>query len=200
MYYLVYKTTNLINSKCYIGVHKTTDLNDGYVGSGIALNRAINKYGLENFETEHLKICESAKDMFDMESLLVDEDFINRADTYNIKLGGIGGFDHINDGSERQRENCRLGQKNSLIHRTPETYQLAVTKKRKLYGKAVFQTFAGKTHSDEAKAKIGAANSIRQQGESNSQYGTMWITNDTNNKKIKKTDVIPKGWRRGRKI
>lgn len=35
-------------------------------------------------------------------------------------------------------------------------------------------------------------------GEHNSQYGTMWITNGIQNKKIKKDQVIPQGWRKGR--
>jgi hypothetical protein len=41
-------------------------------------------------------------------------------------------------------------------------------------------------------------NSIRQGGVNNSQYGTMWITDGTQNKKIKKTDIIPTGWNKGR--
>jgi hypothetical protein len=58
----------------------------------------------------------------------------------------------------------------------------------------------GKTHTDETKKKIGQANAISQKGEKNSQYGTMWITNGINNKKIPKSDSIPLGWYKGRKI
>jgi hypothetical protein len=39
-----------------------------------------------------------------------------------------------------------------------------------------------------------------QQGSTNSQFGTMWITDGTANRKIKKEDVIPEGWRKGRVI
>ena len=39
-----------------------------------------------------------------------------------------------------------------------------------------------------------------QQGERNSQYGTMWITNGTNNKKLKKSEPIPDGWYKGRRL
>ena len=37
-------------------------------------------------------------------------------------------------------------------------------------------------------------------GESNSQYGTCWITDEIKNKKINKADLIPEGWRLGRKV
>jgi len=49
MYYIVYETTNNINGHIYIGVHITSVIDDGYVGSGKVLQRAIKKYGLEYF-------------------------------------------------------------------------------------------------------------------------------------------------------
>lgn len=33
MYYFIYKTTNLINGKYYIGQHRTECIDDGYLGS-----------------------------------------------------------------------------------------------------------------------------------------------------------------------
>ena len=61
-------------------------------------------------------------------------------------------------------------------------------------------TFSDKKHSEETKIKIGLANSKRQSGKGNSQYGTMWITNGSENKKIKKIDKIPEGWYKGRTV
>lgn len=56
-YYIVYKTTNLVNQKIYIGQHSTENLNDGYLGSGVLLQKAIKKYGRQNFIRETLEFC-----------------------------------------------------------------------------------------------------------------------------------------------
>ena len=48
MFYYTYKTTNSVNGHYYIGVHKTEDFNDGYIGSGTVLKKAIKKHGKEN--------------------------------------------------------------------------------------------------------------------------------------------------------
>ena len=61
MYYTVYKITNNIDGKIYIGVHKTKDINDGYMGSGLYLKRAQEKYGIDNFSKEILEIFNSQK-------------------------------------------------------------------------------------------------------------------------------------------
>jgi len=57
--YIIYKTTNLVNGKIYVGQHYTS-ANDGYLGSGKILDKAVKKYGKQNFEREIIDFCTSA--------------------------------------------------------------------------------------------------------------------------------------------
>ena len=94
MNYTIYKTTNLINNKIYIGQHQTNNLNDNYLGSGTLLLFAIKKYGKENFSKEILYNFDNFKDMNDKETELVTSDFIKNQNNYNIILGGISGLEN----------------------------------------------------------------------------------------------------------
>lgn len=91
-FYGIYKITNLVNGKMYIGKHVTDNLDDGYMGSGIVINNAIKKYGKENFRKEWLGFYEDEEELNYMERVFVDQTWIDRSDTYNLKIGGEGGF------------------------------------------------------------------------------------------------------------
>jgi len=101
MFYIVYKTTNQVNGKFYIGTHKTVDLNDDYLGSGKYLKRAIEKYGAANFKKEILFVFDNPEAMFAKEAEIVTEEFLSENNTYNLKNGGEGGFDFINKDAEK---------------------------------------------------------------------------------------------------
>lgn len=61
----------------------------------------------------------------------------------------------------------------------------------------------GKRHSDETKRKMSNSHKGMQSGERNSQYGTCWVTNFKESKKIKKEELVyyeKYGWVRGRKM
>jgi hypothetical protein len=88
MYYLVYKITNKLNNKIYIGCHITEKFNDKYMGSGRLIRKAIKKYGLENFTKAVLYNFDNQLDMLKKEAELVNKEFIKRKDTYNITEGG----------------------------------------------------------------------------------------------------------------
>lgn len=104
MNYIVYKTTNKVNGKIYIGIHRT-DLNrkQSYIGCGVSRRdqkkskksgfpAAVHKYGYDNFQREVLFIYpdtdKGLKMALDKESELVTEDFVKRSDTYNLVPGG----------------------------------------------------------------------------------------------------------------
>ena len=90
-YYTIYKVTNKLNGKFYIGKHQTKKLNDHYYGSGKKLLAAIKKYGKENFSKEILFVFETEQEMNDKEKELITEEFVKRPDTYNVGVGGEGG-------------------------------------------------------------------------------------------------------------
>lgn len=106
MKYIVYETTNLINSKIYIGLHKTEDPDhfDGYIGCGVYVNwpytyenaktafqYAVKKHGPSNFRRKTLAIFDTVEEASDLERILVNEDFLMRDDVYNMALGGYEG-------------------------------------------------------------------------------------------------------------
>lgn len=57
--YIIYKVTNLINRRYYIGRHSTNNLDDNYLGSGKAIINAVKKYGKDTFKKEFAEILKS---------------------------------------------------------------------------------------------------------------------------------------------
>lgn len=93
--FLLYKTTNLLNGKVYIGVHECTDtcrhLVEGkctYLGSGSAIGRAISKYGKQNFVRETLSTFLTEDAVLNAERLMVDEEWVKSSKNYNCTVGG----------------------------------------------------------------------------------------------------------------
>ena len=92
MKHYIYKTTNLINGKIYIGKRSHDNPEkDKYLGSGNVLKQAISKYGKQNFKKEILEIFLTEEQAYQKQSQLVTMQFIQRNDTYNICPGGRGG-------------------------------------------------------------------------------------------------------------
>ena len=88
MYGYIYETTNLVNGKKYIGQRKFGDTRL-YLGSGIALKRAIKKYGPENFVKQIMCECGSKEELDLMEIHYIAEANAVKSDLYyNIAIGG----------------------------------------------------------------------------------------------------------------
>lgn len=73
MYYIVYEITDLTNGMKYIGKHKTTNINDGYMGSGRLLKQNQEIKGIENFEKKILHLCKNDKHMAEMEAMEIEK-------------------------------------------------------------------------------------------------------------------------------
>ena len=200
MYYFIYKTTNKINGKYYIGMHKTDNLEDGYLGSGTHFKRALEKYGRENFEREILEYCSSDEEMHLAEARYITEDVVNDKNSYNLKLGGDGGWDYVNShhlGSDPRKASARFVEllKNDeefykswhdkiVKFKSTESYKQKVSNSLKERWKNYGHPWTGRCHKESTKKKIGEANSKAQKGTGNSHYGTCWISNPLIKKSI----------------
>jgi hypothetical protein len=197
-----YRIENLINGKFYFGVHGTDILADGYIGSGKRLKYAIRKYGIENFKKEILEFFDKYQEALDYEAEIVNEDLVLDPNCYNLKKGGRGGLGNNGKGDEWYREHINL----MLQAQWKDPKFIEDHKKRcskNLKGSPNSSRFKGKNHSDETILQMRNTHHLNgdQKGTKNSQFGTCWIHNDKENKKIKKSDIdLYPGWIRGRKM
>lgn len=114
--WIVYKTTNLVNNKIYIGVHRTAKVDfDGYFGSGVALKRALKKYKKKNFIRETLFEFSEKLDAYVKEAEIVNESFICDEGNYNMCVGGLKPCKPFESGILLCRD------KNGLIYRVTVT-------------------------------------------------------------------------------
>jgi hypothetical protein len=210
-FHFIYKTTNILSGKYYVGMHSTDNIDDGYLGSGKRLRYSINKYGKDNHSREILEFLDSRQELKDREKEIVNLDEIAKIECMNLSIGGEGGFSLENatkggyalankliTDSKFREHHSKLASKN-MRSRLIEKW------KNTKFREAVLKNldWNGRNHSIETKRKIGEANSKKQLGSSNSQFGTCWICKGSENKKIKNYDLdsfLVNGWIKGRKI
>lgn len=199
----LYQITNLINNKIYIGVHTTDNINDGYMGSGTAIKRAIKKYGIENFKKDIMGFFDTRELVLTEEEKIVDAGFVMRADTYNLRTGGIGGFEHINNLPICERPNIKEYKRKvaSGEIKVGGTQHWSADSRRKVAEIARHNHIYANTESAANKRKDTFKRIQHSKGEKNSQYGRYWISNiDTKEiKRINSDEIIPVGWVRGKK-
>jgi hypothetical protein len=188
-YHFIYKTTNLLSGRYYIGIHSTNDLEDGYLGSGNRIRLAVRKHGKENFKREILEFCDNREELKKREVSIITLEEIAKKECMNLVIGG-GGF-MLNDyhyqcskkggnvHAERMKNDLEYREK--VIEKSKINLQNHITS-----GNHNFKTRLGFITSDETKRKMSESSKGTGIGETNSQYGTCWITKDGLNKKIKK--------------
>jgi hypothetical protein len=203
-YHFIYKTTNQINAKYYIGMHSTDDLNDGYIGSGTLLWHSIKYHGKENFKMDILEFLPNRKSLIQREKELVNENLLNEPMCMNLRYGGEGGAVYHYTDEIRNK----IGKTNSVKQKGNLNSQYG-TKwiNNEIENKKIINTEVvpdgwnlgrkmGKSFGELISKKLKGTGV----GINNSQFGKCWITNGTENKKIKKTDLIPNGWVLGRRM
>lgn len=142
-YHYIYKTTNNLSGRYYYGMHSTDNLDDGYLGSGSQLRRAINKHGKENFTIEIIKFCKDRDELKSKEKELVTIQEIAKKECMNLRVGG-GGMDYKPPISDETRKKMSEAQKKRPINWD------AIEK--------ATQKWTGSHHTEESKKKISESN------------------------------------------
>ena len=167
-YGCIYKTTNLINGKMYIGqtTYPERVINKKYFGSGIAINNAINKYGRSNFKSEIICYAKDKEELNLLEQQNIIRYITISPNGYNLMSGGAQGGRHGEDSRKRISEN-NLGEKNGM-------YSVRLLgDKNGMYGKTHTQSVRdiislnnlGKSLSEESKRKISESNTGKKRSE-----------------------------------
>jgi len=183
--YCIYRITNKLNGKTYIGQHKYKDLSeDKYMGSGKYLWRSIEKYGIENFEREILiSEIETRKEINKLEIEYINSERENGHGEYNISRGGDGGWflpgennplygKHQSEEHRKKISEANKGENNPRYgkHHTEDAKKkisevhkgkhLPEETKRKISEalKGKNNPLYGKHHSEETRKKISEAN------------------------------------------
>jgi len=169
-YYYLYKITNKINNRYYIGAHGTNNLGDEYFGSGRNLRLAIKKYGKDNFRKEILKFYNSYKELMVGEKLLINKETLKDRKIYNSEIGGAGG----------------------------KIWTKQLKEKVSKSNKGKIPWIKGKKHTREARNKM-SKNHVDVSGKNNPMYGidvSTLITKEANKERIKKISKANKNKKR----
>lgn len=154
MYY-IYRITNKINGKTYIGQHRYKYLNDDYMGSGKLLKKAIKKYGIENFEKEILySRIQYKATADDIERFAIKKERALGKAEYNIADGGQGGSPnkgrHFSEEWKRKISESKKGKSGFIGRCHSEETRRKISESKK--GHQAWNK--GKHCSDETKRKI----------------------------------------------
>jgi len=150
MFFKIYKTTNLINGKIYIG--QTHYDKPGYLGSGVLISAAVEKYGSENFLKEYIDEALSQEELDEKEKYWIRHlESQNKDIGYNIADGGWNCLT-MND---EIKEKISHTLKGKYIGENAFRKGMTLTEEHK---KAISRSNKGKTLSEETKRKLSDSN------------------------------------------
>lgn len=211
MPYTVYKVTNKLTGEFYIGVHKTNDPHDSYLGSGKVIRAQVALHGPENFTKEILEIFGLRREAYALEAELVAP-LLGTPGCLNLHPGGHGGFGYINHRGVNNRENLtnRFRPGEPLPHGVIERRTQAWARRfqadpalqntlRQALTKAT-AAWTGNHHTESTRKAI----SDTHKGSGNWMFGRCWIFNPSTGKSmtVLKSDLdshIAAGWVAGRR-
>lgn len=209
-YHFIYKTTNLITGKFYIGMHSTKNLDDGYLGSGKILRYSIKKYGKENHKIERLEFFDDRKKLAEGESKIINEVLLKDPLCMNLGLGGQGGILNEDHGKKFHAAGGKkvfqiLCKRHSEKLKNNLEYREKYSKARRKVSIGEKNPFYQKTHTKETKNLMSKSQKLRLKDPSkNSMFGKCWVFNNETkqNKAILKSEFEKYqliGWQKGRK-
>lgn len=132
MQHFIYKTTNKINGKYYFGAHSTNKIDDKYLGSGKLLEKAIKKYGKDNFSREIICFCENVDDLYAIEKEIISEHLDNEL-CYNINSGGKGGWYAVNASNMHRGDNNVMRRCPEIKNKVTESAKKTRAKNKEFY-------------------------------------------------------------------
>lgn len=214
MHYTVYKITNSVNGRFYVGVHRTKDLDDGYMGSGSLIKKAVKKYGKAVFVKEILFDFDTVEEMVEKERAIVTRDFVEREETYNLVPGGYQGdafYAAREEFTSEQMSDWGRSGAEALARREAEDPAFRkYMEGQRARSLAEAQKappnpcdWSGRTHSLETREKMSKAARGRT-GRRASGYGSAWICKKGDKpRKVPQKDLprwLSDGWERGRVV
>ena len=211
MYGYIYKITNKLNGKIYIGKREKSVFDESYWGSGKYITNAINKYGKENFSREIITWEDSKAKLCEKETFYIAK--YNATDLrigYNIAKNGFGGgFPHTEEwkkahsgpGNGRyhkevsQETRDKISKANKGKKRSEEfKKRVSETQKGRAkpegFGDKVSRVHKGKQVSEVTREKLRIARTGKKCGRI--------YNNGVNERHIKDGDVVPDGFVLGR--
>lgn len=169
MYGYIYKTTNNLNGMIYIGKCKSSEFKSDYYGSGVYLNKAIQKYKQENFVVEIIDVSYDKLTQLELEKFWIKffRDFYGKGRLYNIADGGEGFSGSHTEETKAKLRKANVGKTLSKDHKQKIRKTLFGHKVSKETRIKIGETLVGKHPSEETKVKMRMVNTR----EKNPMYG-----------------------------